>query len=68
METNNYFYDGNSVRYQLVKTNPGHIVYNWLFVPGGPGVDSNYFLTLIEELDVPGNFWLIDLPANGSNK
>lgn len=67
METNNYFYDDNSVRYQLVKTNPGHIVYNWLFVPGGPGVDSNYFLTLIKELDVPGNFWLIDLPANGSN-
>jgi pimeloyl-ACP methyl ester carboxylesterase len=67
MKINNYFYDDNSVRYQLVKTNPGHIVYNWLFVPGGPGVDSSYFLTLINELDVPGNFWLIDLPANGSN-
>ncbi len=67
METNNYFYDDNSVRYQLVKTNSGCIVYNWLFVPGGPGVDSSYFLTLIKELDVPGNFWLIDLPANGSN-
>lgn len=67
METNNYFYDDNVVRYQLVKTNPGHIAYNWLFAPGGPGVDSSYFLTLIKELDVPGNFWLIDLPANGSN-
>jgi pimeloyl-ACP methyl ester carboxylesterase len=67
MKTSNYFYDENSVRYQLVKTNPGYIVYNWLFVPGGPGVDSSYFLTLIKELDVPGNFWLIDLPANGSN-
>lgn len=67
METNKYFYDDNSVRYQLVKTNPGHIVNNWLFVPGGPGADSSYFLTLIKDLDVPGNFWLIDLPANGSN-
>ena len=67
MAINNYFYDDNSVRYQLVKTNPGRIIYNWLFVPGGPGVDSSYFLTLIKELDVPGNFWLIDLPANGSN-
>lgn len=64
---NNYFYDDNAVRYQLVKTNPGHTIYNWLFLPGGPGVDSNYFLTLINELDVPGNFWLIDLPTNGSN-
>lgn len=67
MKTDNYFYDHNFVRYQLVKTNPGEIIYNWLFVPGGPGADSSYFLTLIEHLDVSGNFWLIDLPANGSN-
>jgi pimeloyl-ACP methyl ester carboxylesterase len=67
MDTSSYFYDDNSVRYKLVKSNPGPIVYNWLFVPGGPGVDSNYFLSLIEELDVPGNFWFIDLPANGTN-
>lgn len=67
MKINNYFYDDNLVRYQLVKSNPGEIICNWLFVPGGPGVDSSYFLTLIEELDVAGNFWLIDLPANGSN-
>ncbi len=67
MESNRYFYDDNSVRYQLVKSNPGHIINNWLFLPGGPGVDSNYFLTLINELDVMGNSWLIDFPANGSN-
>lgn len=67
METTKYLYDENFVRYQLVKTNPGDIINNWLFVPGGPGVDSNYYLTLIENLDIPGNFWLIDLPANGSN-
>lgn len=67
MKANKYFYDDNSVRYQLVKTNPGNIIHNWLFVPGGPGTDSSYYLTLIAELDVPGNFWLIDLPANGTN-
>ncbi len=67
MKSNKYFYDDNSVRYQLVKSNPGSVINNWLFVPGGPGVDSSYFLTLINELDVMGNFWLIDFPANGSN-
>lgn len=67
METNKYLYDDNFVRYQLVKTNPGNIIHNWLFIPGGPGADSSYFLTLIENLDVPGNFWLIDFPANGTN-
>jgi pimeloyl-ACP methyl ester carboxylesterase len=67
MQPTNHFYDENAVRYQLVKTNPGEFVPNWLFVPGGPGADSSYFLTLIEFLTIPGNFWLIDLPANGSN-
>lgn len=67
MKLNNYFFDENTVRYQLAKTNPGKFIPNWLFLPGGPGADSSYFLTLIEQLDIPGNFWLIDLPANGSN-
>jgi len=67
MGKNNYFYDENFVRYQLVKTNPGAVINNWIFLSGGPGIDSYYFLSLIEELDMPGNFWLIDLPANGSN-
>ena len=64
---NNYFYDNNFVRYKLVKSIPGKAIFNWLFIPGGPGADSIYFLKLISDLDVPGNFWLIDLPGNGSN-
>jgi pimeloyl-ACP methyl ester carboxylesterase len=67
MESKKYLYDDNFVRYQLVKTNPGTAIYNWLFVPGGPGADSSYLLSLTQELDLPGNFWLMDLPANGDN-
>src|ERR1700730_10259035 len=66
MEANKYFYDNYNVRYQLVKSNAG-LIFNWLFVPGGPGADSSYFLSLINNLDMPGNYWLIDFPANGSN-
>lgn len=67
MTTNNYFYDENCTRYQLVKSIPGDTLYNWLFLPGGPGIDTDYFLDLINTLDVAGNYWLIDLPENGSN-
>src|SRR3989338_3836752 len=67
MKSNNYMYDSNIVRYKLAKSNPGNIIFNWLFIPGGPGADSSYFLSLINHLDIPGNFWLIDLPGNGNN-
>lgn len=60
------FFDKNGTRYRLVKTNPGK--FNWLFFPGGPGADSTYFMDLIALLDLPGNFWLIDFPENGSNR
>lgn len=64
----NYFWDENLVRYQLInfKSNEGQI-YNWLFLPGGPGADSSYLLEVGKELELPGNTWLIDLPNNGSN-
>lgn len=67
MKMHNYLYDSNFVRYKLVKSNPGNALFNWLFIPGGPGADSIYFVSLIHNLNVPGNFWLIDLPGNGSN-
>lgn len=65
-KTEKYLYDTNHVRYELYQTNEGQI-YNWLFIPGGPGADSSYLYSLIDELDLPGNVWLIDLPGNGSN-
>lgn len=62
----NYFFDENRVRYDLAASHPGHN-YNWLFFPGGPGADSRYFYSLIELLQLPGNVWLVDMPANGDN-
>src|SRR5262245_50221314 len=62
----NYLYDSNHVRYELYQTNEGK-PYNWLFFPGGPGADSRYLRSLVDELELPGNVWLIDLPGNGSN-
>lgn len=67
MQSNKYLYDRNKVRYQLAKSNPGSSFYNWLFLPGGPGADSSYFLNLINQLDMSGNFWLIDFPGNGNH-
>lgn len=62
----NYLYDINHVRYELYKTNGGK-PYNWLFFPGGPGADSSYLRSLVNELTISGNVWLIDLPGNGTN-
>lgn len=62
----NYFYDKDHVRFELYQTNGGDNL-NWLFFPGGPGGDSSYLRGLVDELELPGNVWLIDLPGNGSN-
>lgn len=62
----NCFYDPSNVRYELVKTGEGK-PYNWLFLPGGPGVNSCYFHRLIDILKLPGNIWFVDLPGNGDN-
>lgn len=60
------FLDSNFVRYRLIKETP-QVDLNWLFVPGGPGADSSYLVSLIALLDLPGKVWLIDLPGVGSN-
>lgn len=61
-----YFFDSNGVRMELYQANGGK-GYNWLFFPGGPGADSRYLRGLVDELELPGNVWLIDLPGNGDN-
>jgi len=61
-----YLYDADQVRYELYQTNEGGN-YNWLFFPGGPGGDSSYLRSLVSQLQLPGNVWLIDFPGNGSN-
>src|SRR5580700_272814 len=67
MKSNNLFFDENFTKYTLVKSKPGKIAYNWLFLPGGPGIDSDYLLPLINEIEVEGNCWVIDFLLNGSN-
>ena len=62
----NYFKDSDGVRYELYQTN-GDRALNWLFFPGGPGGDSRYLRGLVDELSLPGNIWLIDMPGNGDN-
>lgn len=65
----NYLWDKNSVRYQLINSvTNSSLAYNWLFLPGGPGADSSYLFDIGKELKLPGNTWLIDLPNNGSNQ
>lgn len=62
----NYLYNESQVRFELYETN-GKEPFNWLFLPGGPGCDSSYLRSLIDELELPGNVWLVDLPGNGTN-
>ena len=65
---NRYLWDENGVRYQLVKSKGiDRKFFNWLFFPGGPGVDSCYLTSLTDTLDLPGNVWHIDFPNNGDN-
>jgi pimeloyl-ACP methyl ester carboxylesterase len=41
---------------------------NWLFLPGGPGLGSQYLDDFSEELKLPGKTFLIDFPGDGSNR
>ena len=49
-----YLYDDLGTRYHLASSRGGKAL-NWLFVPGGPGFDSSYFLPLAQNLNVDGN-------------
>ncbi|MFJ9953592.1 alpha/beta fold hydrolase [Kitasatospora sp. NPDC091207] len=42
--------------------------WNWLFVPGGPGLGAESVLELARATEVPGTVWLVDLPGDGSNR
>lgn len=67
MRIKKYLYDVNHTRFQLVKSVKGNTIFNWFFLPGGPGVDSSNLFELINDMNFPGNYWLIDLPGNGTN-
>ncbi len=51
-------------RVRQVQDRPGP---NSFFLPGGPGLGSEYFESLIEVLDLFGSLYLVDFPGDGSN-
>jgi pimeloyl-ACP methyl ester carboxylesterase len=42
--------------------------YNWIFLPGGPGLGSEYLFDFCKKLKLPGNIMLVDFPRDGTNK
>lgn len=61
-----YLWTKSKARLQLARANPGKN-YNWLFLPGGPGLGSESLRGLIDILNLPGNVWNLDLSGDGSN-
>jgi pimeloyl-ACP methyl ester carboxylesterase len=41
--------------------------FKWLFLPGGPGLGSEYFQPFLEKTFLPGSIWRVDYPGDGSN-
>ena len=63
-----YITDQYASRLSLYPNNiDSHSDYNWLFIPGGPGIDSQYFESLISKISLPGKIWRLDFFQNGSN-
>lgn len=63
-----YLWTNLKARLLLVSAkNRAAYTYNWIFVPGGPGLGSEYLTELTSILHLPGNVWLFDFPDDGSN-
>jgi len=62
--------DGARLHYQSAcKSGAQFPEFNWLFLPGGPGLGSETLSGLTELLKnkIPGTIWHLDLPNDGSN-
>jgi len=64
--TADLFFTASGVRLRRRTRQPGR--FNWLLLPGGPGIGSESLHELADALDVPGSIWLADLPGDGSNR
>jgi pimeloyl-ACP methyl ester carboxylesterase len=62
----NIIWTKSKARLELCRTDHSH-KYNWLFVPGGPGLGSESLRDLTRILDLPGTMWYLDFPGDGSN-
>lgn len=60
------FSTDSGYRFKPIKHNHDNDV-NWVFLPGGPGLGSKYFLSWVTKANFPGNVWLLDFPGDGSN-
>ena len=61
-----YKYIGN-YRLNNIKSDPSTSL-NWIFLPGGPGMGSEYLIDFVTKLKVPGNMIICDFPGDGSNR
>jgi pimeloyl-ACP methyl ester carboxylesterase len=59
------FFTPSGVRLRLRAPRPGR--FNWLMLPGGPGIGSESLHELADTIEVPGSIWMVDLPGDGSN-
>ncbi|WP_406209476.1 alpha/beta hydrolase [Kitasatospora sp. NBC_01560] len=66
MEHDRERWTASGVRLRRVAVSEGR--WNWLFVPGGPGLGSESVAGLARAARVPGTVWLVDLPGDGSNR
>lgn len=54
-------------RFELISDLPGKNL-NWVFLPGGPGLGSEYIRSFVVDMKLPGNTWILDMPGDGSNR
>lgn len=57
-------YSDHGYRINQITTDSG---YNWLFLPGGPGLGSEYLIDFCKKLKLPGSITLLDFPKDGTN-
>ena len=63
----NEIFTKSHARLRFIKTNT-EADFNWIFLPGGPGLGSESLYPLTQILNLPGKMWHLDLPGDGSNR
>lgn len=61
-----FLWNKYDLRLQFIKSHEGK-AWNWLFLPGGPGLGSESLDQLTNYLNLPGTIWHVDFPGDGSN-
>src|SRR5205807_21926 len=62
-----FHYSKDGFRLTFVKSREG-FPFNWLFLPGGPGLGSESLKDLTAMLELTGTIWHVDYPGDGSNR